>query len=327
MISSLLIVGCIIVNGCIQKETASGIVTAGIMDNITPLSTVVPLVVITPMPENNNQPNGTPSAPPFYFTSKNISYEDMKMWEKNFTQPSPIPESEMARIIFSKTWFIQNDTDPRQDEVQITFPGTWLDKSPANDNEPVILLQIPKRELELINSNSDPKMVTIIYRAERFSEFPNMTAVPAFSTVSPIIILSPQESDMRNNGTSQKLPDFMPGIDDKMSYEEEKQLIKNSTQSQPVPESEMANIIFSKTWFVLNDKDPRPDEALLTFPAKWVDSPAVNDNEEIVLLRVPKKMLGLDDSNPDPEMITVIYPKTSFKEFANRNAINITSHT
>jgi hypothetical protein len=174
--SCLFIVGCIIVNGCIQKETASGIVSEGKMENITPLSTPVPSVVTTPMSENNKQSNGTPPVLPVYHTSKNITYEEMQRWEENYTPPSPIPESEMARIIFSKTWFMQNDEDPRTSHVRLTFPVTWLEKPSVSDNEPIILLRMPKSALELNDINSDPEMLTVSYTAERFKEFPNMTA-------------------------------------------------------------------------------------------------------------------------------------------------------
>ena len=163
--SALIVVVCIIVNGCVQT------------DPISPLSTPVPPIATTPMPENDRQYHEIPPELPGFYPNKNISYEDMKRFEENFTQPSPIPESEMARIIFSKTWFMQNDEDTRTSHVRLTFPVTWLDKPSVNDNEPVILLRVPKSALELNDVNSDPDLVTVSYTAERFKEFPNMTTV------------------------------------------------------------------------------------------------------------------------------------------------------
>ena len=177
LVFGLFLWGSVFINGCIQKETASGSVSTGKMDNIIPLSTPVPSVVTTPIAESDNPINGTPPVSSFYFTNLNISYEEMKRLEKNYTPPSPIPESEMARIIFSKTWFMQHDEDPRTSHVRLTFPVTWLDKPPVSDNEPVILLRVPKSALELNDVNPDPEMLNVSYTAERFKEFPNMTAV------------------------------------------------------------------------------------------------------------------------------------------------------
>ena len=79
-------------------------------------------------------------------------------------------------------------------------------------------------------------MVTCV-NADTFS------AVTNNSTIS-------DESNAQNNETRQKLPDFMPSISDKLSYEEEQRLIKNFTSTPPVPETAMARIFFSKTGFM-----------------------------------------------------------------------------
>ena len=132
------------------------------------------------------------------------------------------------------------------------------------------------------------------------------------------------ENDVQKDNAIPELPDFMPGIKDKPSYEEMKRLMKTTPSSPPVPESEMARIIFAKTWFMQNDEDPQADEVQLTFPVTWLDTPPVSDDEAIVLLRIPKRLLELGDINSDPEMITVSYPVTRFREFSNLNAINLT---
>lgn len=101
----------------------------------------------------------------------------MKRWEENYTPPTPIPESEMAHVIFSRTLFIRNDEDPQPDIVQLTFPRKWLDKPEVGGDEPVILLRVPKRLLELNNINPDPEKITLNLRADRFREFSNVTAI------------------------------------------------------------------------------------------------------------------------------------------------------
>jgi hypothetical protein len=106
-----------------------------------------------------------------------LSYEEMKQLMENYTSPTTIPETEMAWIIFSKTWFEQHDENSRPDIVQISFPTTWLNDSPVSDNEPVILLQVPKKFLELNDVNSDPEIFTVSFPAGRFKEFPNVTTV------------------------------------------------------------------------------------------------------------------------------------------------------
>ena len=115
------------------------------------------------------------------------------------------------------------------------------------------------------------------------------------------------------------------GINDKLSYEEEQLLIQNYSPSDLVPESDMARIIFKKSWLVQSDEDPRSGTVRLTFPATWLNTSFVSNNESLVLLRVPKRMLDQDDTNSDPEMITVSYPKRMFMEFSSMNAINRSS--
>jgi hypothetical protein len=132
------------------------------------------------------------------------------------------------------------------------------------------------------------------------------------------------ENGAQNDGTTPTLPDFMPSIKDKGSYDEMQQLMRNTTFSPPVPESEMAWIVFSKTRFIQNDENPRADMVQLTFPITWLDTSPVSDDEAVVLLRVPKRLLELGNTNSDPEMITVLYPDTSFREFSNIMAINLT---
>jgi hypothetical protein len=142
------------------------------------------------------------------------------------------------------------------------------------------------------------------------------------SSAMTINTTSPQENDALNEGEIQKLPDFQPSINDKLSYDEEQRLIKDYVPSPSVPESDMAKILFSKTWFIQNDKDPRSDLVQLTFPETWLNNPLVSEGESIIMLRIPERMLELDDTNSDPELITVSYPNEMFEGFSNLNEMN-----
>ncbi|MDD1702522.1 MAG: hypothetical protein LUQ31_06045 [Methanoregula sp.] len=134
---------------------------------------------------------------------------------------------------------------------------------------------------------------------------------------------SQENNSVNNNETVPTLPDFMPGIEDKPSYEEMQQLMKNYSPPSPVPESEMAWIIFSKEWVMENDEDPDSDVVQLTFPATWLNKSPVSDDDAVVLLRVPARLLELQNTNPD--MVTVTFSKDQYKEFPNISAINLTS--
>jgi hypothetical protein len=148
-----------------------------------------------------------------------------------------------------------------------------------------------------------------------------MAMVPMVNaqTSSPMtnVVKIQQDSNVVDNETIKQLPTFKPSMNDKLSYEEEHRLLKNYVPSPPIPESDMAEVIFSKTWFIQNKKDTQSDNVQLTFPVTWLSKTQVSDNEAVVMLRVPKKMLELDNTNSDSNMITVEYPKKMFEEFSN----------
>lgn len=92
--------------------------------------------------------------------------------------------------------------------------------------------------------------------------------------------------------------------------------------TSPLPESELTHIMFSKSWLLQNDEDERPEIIKITFPASWLNkSPEVGSNEPIALLRMPKEMLRIMDTNGDPNMITVALPKSMFKFYSNVSEI------
>ena len=108
------------------------------------------------------------------------------------------------------------------------------------------------------------------------------------------------------------LPSFIPGKHNRKIPQ-----MFNYTPTPPLPESELVNVLFSKAWLLKNDKDPRPDIIEITFPKSWMDSPQITNDEPVALLRIPKKMLALDDQNEDPGVITVSYPTNMFKFYQN----------
>jgi len=118
-------------------------------------------------------------------------------------------------------------------------------------------------------------------------------------------------------------PDFQPGIIDKLSYEEEIECLKSLTPTPPLSESDIAQIILSKTWFLQNDEDARLEIVKITFPTNWLNKAPVNESESIVLLRIPKRMLELDNTNVDPGQITVSYPVDMFKFYSNIDEMKI----
>ncbi|MDW7726715.1 MAG: hypothetical protein SCH70_06300 [Candidatus Methanoperedens sp.] len=118
------------------------------------------------------------------------------------------------------------------------------------------------------------------------------------------------------------LSPFQPSINDKLSYEEELRLIKNYTPTPPMPDSDIARIVVPEAWLLPNDEDARIDIVKITFPVDWLNKTQVSDNEPIVLLRIPKKMLGLDDTNEDPNRITISYPVDMFEFYTNITAMS-----
>jgi hypothetical protein len=86
------------------------------------------------------------------------------------------------------------------------------------------------------------------------------------------------------------------------------------TPSEPLSESELTRITFSKEWLLENDVEPEPGTVKITFPASWLDeSPPVSANDESVELTVPTKMLNAHNESTNPAQITVSFPNYYFK--------------
>jgi len=95
------------------------------------------------------------------------------------------------------------------------------------------------------------------------------------------------------------------------SYSEE---MFEVTPSEPLPESELTRITFSKNWLLENDVEPDPGTAKISFPASWLEEhPLVAADEESVALAVPTNMLNAHNESTNPDKITVSLPNYYFK--------------
>ncbi len=84
--------------------------------------------------------------------------------------------------------------------------------------------------------------------------------------------------------------------------------------SEPLPESELTRITFSKEWLLENDAEPDPGTVKITFPASWLEEfPPVSSDDESVELTVPTKMLNAHNESTNPDEITVSFPNYYFK--------------
>ena len=71
-----------------------------------------------------------------------------------------------------------------------------------------------------------------------------------------------------------------------------KERVKPNPDSPPIPESELTHIVIPESWLINNDQDERPEIIKIAVPKSWLDNPPkVDENEPVVLLRIPKMML------------------------------------
>jgi len=79
--------------------------------------------------------------------------------------------------------------------------------------------------------------------------------------------------------------------------------------SEPLPESALTRIIFSKKWLLKNDVEPDPATVKITFPESWLeDPPPVAADDESIELTVPTDMLDAHNESTNPHEITVSFP-------------------
>jgi len=86
------------------------------------------------------------------------------------------------------------------------------------------------------------------------------------------------------------------------------------TPSEPLPESQLTRITFSKEWLLENDVEPDPGTVKITFPASWLEEPPpISADNESVELTVPTNMLNAHNESTNPNQITVSFPNYYFK--------------
>jgi hypothetical protein len=77
---------------------------------------------------------------------------------------TPLPQSEMIRITFSRTWLLENDVEPDEGTVTITFPESWLREPPEiPDGEETVELAVPTRLLMDHNMSDNPDEITVTF--------------------------------------------------------------------------------------------------------------------------------------------------------------------
>ena len=87
--------------------------------------------------------------------------------------------------------------------------------------------------------------------------------------------------------------------------------------ADPLPKSELAYIVFSKTWLLENDQNENPDIIKVTFPISWLNRQPEISRGDRVVLNIPKRMLMLNDSDKDSKTFTVSLPVDMFKGYSN----------
>jgi len=116
-----------------------------------------------------------------------------------------------------------------------------------------------------------------------------------------------------DSGSQEKseVPTFLPTIAEMKKYPE---FYQPFIPSKPIPESEMSHLEFTKEWILKNDVDSDPSTVKITFPASWLKSlPVIPENEEIIELNIPTRLLQDSNENRNPKEITVSLPNYYFK--------------
>lgn len=85
---------------------------------------------------------------------------------KNATSSPSVPESDMATIIVTEEWLLQNSKSPDSDNINITFPREWINnpRLSVGNQQDTVKLRLPKTLMESLNKksgNSNPYMVSI----------------------------------------------------------------------------------------------------------------------------------------------------------------------
>ena len=82
---------------------------------------------------------------------------------------TPLPQSEITRIVFSREWLIVNDADPDPGTVDVTFPASWLEEPPdIPESEESVELAVPTRLLMDHNTSDNPDEITVTFPSRYF---------------------------------------------------------------------------------------------------------------------------------------------------------------
>jgi hypothetical protein len=75
---------------------------------------------------------------------------------------TPLPQSEITRVVFSREWLIANDAESDPGTVEITFPASWLDEPPdVFEDEDTVELSVPTRLLMDHNTSDNPGEIAV----------------------------------------------------------------------------------------------------------------------------------------------------------------------
>jgi len=94
--------------------------------------------------------------------------------EEAFEPSTPVPESEMTRITFSRDWLLENDHSAGEGTVTITFPASWLEEPPViPERQETIELVVPTRLLMDHNMSDNPDEIAVTFPAYYFAGLEN----------------------------------------------------------------------------------------------------------------------------------------------------------
>jgi hypothetical protein len=99
--------------------------------------------------------------------------ETIRLFAHSYTDPlygppsissTPLPQTEMTRITFSRLWLIANEAERDLRTVEITFPASWLDEPPdIAEGEETVELALPMQHLMDHNTSDNPDELTVTF--------------------------------------------------------------------------------------------------------------------------------------------------------------------
>ncbi len=109
--------------------------------------------------------NATDAVEKIRLFAQSHSYEEFRPGPPS----TPLPQEELTRITFSRTWLLENDVEPDEGTVTITFPESWLQEPPTiPDGEEAVELSVPERLLMDHNTSANPDEITVTFPSYHF---------------------------------------------------------------------------------------------------------------------------------------------------------------